>query len=262
MVPFVRVSSDIQENDMDGVKEFYSDSTVQPIRFEGRLPLYAIMVTELIASLNPSAVLEFGCNTGRVLALLKGRIPRARLAGMDLNRTAIEAGRRAFALDLRVADETSLSSIPDSSFDLTFTVSVLDHIAMPRETVAHLARITREFVITYEICHEKTGKIEEMQDADGKIVKGYPFSYFHDYRKLFADAGCWLVLDAAVPAFAGNLGEFYRLQVHDRQGGDFGRAILQRISASGSLQAAGWRGMGSLRKRVSRFKGLLPRLRG
>jgi len=262
VIPFVKVSSELDQNDMEGVKKFYSDSTAQPFTFQGPPPLYATMLAELIASLKPSTVLEFGCNAGRVLALIKRRLPGARLVGMDLNRAAIEAGRRTFGLDLRVADETSLDSIPDSSFDVTFTVSVLDHIAMPQQTAAHLARITRRFVILYEICHDKTGKIEAMQDANGKVVEGYPFSYFHDYRRLFADAGCWLVLDAAVPGFAGNLGEFYRLQVYGRQEEDFGKTILQRISASGSLRTAGWSGINRLRKRASRLNGLLSRLRG
>jgi SAM-dependent methyltransferase len=259
MIPFVRVSSEFSQDDMEGVKKFYNESTAQPFTFQGPPPLYATMIAELIASLKPSAVLEFGCNAGRVLALIKRRLPGARLVGMDLNRTAIEAGRRKFGLDLRVADETSLASIPDSSFDVTFTVSVLDHIAMPQQTAVHLARITRKFVIVYEICHDKIGKIEEMQDAEGKVVEGYPFSYFHDYRRLFTDAGCWLLLDAAVPGFVGNLGEFYRLQVYARQDVDFGGTILQRISASGSLSTAGRRGMNRLRKHGSHLKGLLSR---
>ena len=119
---------------------------------------------------------------------------------MDLNRTAIEAGSRAFDLDLRVADETALANIPKRSFDISFTVSVLDHIALPEHTIARLAAITQRFSITYEICHDKTGKIQSMQDATGNIIDAYPCSYFHDYRSLFANAGCWLLLDAARPS--------------------------------------------------------------
>jgi len=86
---------------------------------------------------------------------------------MDLNRTAIEAGSRAFDLDLRVADETALANIPNRSFDISFTASVLDHIALPAHTIARLAAITQRFSITYEICCDKTGKIQSMQDATG-----------------------------------------------------------------------------------------------
>lgn len=261
MIPFVRVSSDLLHTDMEGVKEFYCDSTVQSFYYEDRPPLYATMVSELIASLKPSSILELGCNAGRNLDLIRRLLPRARLVGMDLNRKAIEVGRRRFGLDLRVADETSLASFPDSSFEVTFTVSVLDHIAKPQQTVADLVGVTQRFIIIYEICHDKTGKIEAMLDADGKVVDGYPFSYFHDYRRLFADAGCWLILDAAVPAFAGNLGEFYRLQVHGRQEDDFGKTILRRLLATDEPQTAGKRGLISLRKFASRIKKHQPRLR-
>src|SRR5260370_6213152 len=124
MIPFVKVSPDFLHSDMEGVKEFYCDSTAQPFYYEDRPPLYATMVSELIASLKPSSILEFGCNAGRNLDLIRRLLPRARLVGMDLNRKAIEVGRRRFGLDLRVADETSLASFPDSSFEVTFTASV------------------------------------------------------------------------------------------------------------------------------------------
>lgn len=254
VIPFVKVSSGLSQGDLEGVKEFYTDSTVQPFFYDGPPPLYATIVSELIASLKPSSVLEFGCCAGRNLDLLRRRLGKARLVGLDVNRTAIDAGRRAFGLDLRVADESALANIPNSSFDVSFTVSVLDHIALPQQTIAKLADITRRFVITYEICNDQTGKIEAMQDAGGNIVDGYPFSYFHDYRSLFAKAGCWLLLDAALPAFSGSLGEFYRLQVHCRQQRDFGGTILRSVSAAAPPASPLQRGLNLLRKRASRFK--------
>jgi SAM-dependent methyltransferase len=260
VIPFVNVSSGLLQQDMRGVKEFYSESTVQPFFFDGPPPLYAAMLSELIASLKPSSVLEFGCCAGRNLNLLRQRLPQAQLVGMDLNRTAIDAGLRAFHLDLRVADETALAHIRNSSFDISFTVSVLDHIALPQQTIARLTDITQRFIITYEICHDKTGKIDAMQDADGKIIDGYPFSYFHDYRNLFANAGCWLLLDAAVPAFPGSLGEFYRLQVHSKQQA-FGSTILRHVSAADSSRTPLTRALNALRHPASTIKRLLSRLK-
>jgi SAM-dependent methyltransferase len=246
---------------MQGVKEFYSESTVQPFFYDGPPPVYATILSELIASLKPSSVLEFGCSAGRNLNLLRQRLPEVPLVGMDLNRTAIEAGLRAFDLDLRIADETALAGIPNSSFDISFTVSVLDHIALPGQTIDRLSAITKRFVITYEICHDKTGKIESMQDAAGEVIEGYPFSYFHDYRSLFANAGCWLLLDAAVPAFPGNLGEFYRLQVHSKQPSTFGTPILHHVSAANESRTPLTRALNALRYPVSTAKRLLSRLK-
>ena len=246
---------------MQGVKEFYSESTVQPFFYEGRPPAYATILSELIASLKPSSVLEFGCCAGRNLHLLRQRLPKARLVGMDLNRTAIEAGLRAFDLDLRVADETGLAGVPNTSFDISFTVSVLDHIALPEDTIARLAAITKRFVIIYEICHDKTGKIEAMQDAAGKIISGYSYSYFHDYRRLFANAGCWMLLDAAIPAYAGNLGEFYRLQVHSLQYDAFGTPILSHVSATEASPTSLTRARNALRHPASTVNRLFSRLK-
>jgi SAM-dependent methyltransferase len=261
LTPFVKVSSELHQSDIEGSKTFYQDSSVQPFFYDHRPPLYASLISELISSMRPNSVLEFGCNAGRNLALIKRRLSKARLVGMDLNRTAIAAGRRAFRLDLRVADENSLATIPDSSFDVSFTVSVLDHISVPEETIAQLSRISRGFVITYEICHEQTGRIELMQDPQGRVVDGYPFSYFHDYRKLFAQAGCWLVLDAAVPAFVGNLGEFYRLQIHARRESDFGENLLQRVLFRRLQETAVPRPLRTLRKQASRARRFLGSVR-
>ena len=77
MIPFVKVSSDLLHTDMERVKKFYCDSTVQPFYYEDRPPLYATIVSELIASLKPSSILEFGCNAGRNLDLIRRRVPRA-----------------------------------------------------------------------------------------------------------------------------------------------------------------------------------------
>jgi len=61
VIPFVNVSSGLLEQDMESVKELYSESTVQHFFYDGLPPVYANMLSGLIAFLKPSSVLEFGC---------------------------------------------------------------------------------------------------------------------------------------------------------------------------------------------------------
>src|SRR3954470_23641482 len=104
-LPRVEVEPAIGVAEVDAVRGFYRNSTVQPFRYENGPEPYALVMAETVASFAPSSVLEFGCGSGRNLAVLRDLIP-ARLLGVDINPTAIEWGRENFGLDLRVGDET------------------------------------------------------------------------------------------------------------------------------------------------------------
>ena len=111
----VRVSP-IATEDSAAAKAFYTNSEEQPASYDRPAPRYAEIVTDLIASMRPESVLEFGCNAGRNLALLQGKCAGAKLLGIDLNPLMIERGRGMFGLDLRVGDEAALgASNPEAS---------------------------------------------------------------------------------------------------------------------------------------------------
>jgi SAM-dependent methyltransferase len=227
--PYVEVDKDYMSSDVEGVKRFYLDSDVQARDFDDEVPFYVQFITNLLVSREPSSIFEFGCNAGRNLHLLAQRLPQARLHGIDLNREAIEFGRTRFGLPIEVGDETTLASLDDDSFEITFTISVLDHIPFIRDTVKELIRITGRYLILYEICHDQFGRIVKMTSERGEIVDGYPFSYFHDYDNLLCELGTWCVLDASIPAFSGNLGEFYRLKIFTKHSDAFGKDHLKKI---------------------------------
>jgi SAM-dependent methyltransferase len=227
--PYVEVSDDYMTEDVEGVKRFYLDSDVQAREFDDEIPFYVEFITNLLISQDPSSIFEFGCNAGRNLYLLSKKLPQAKLFGTDLNRDAIEFGRSRFGLPIEVGDETSLASMGDNSYEITFTVSVLDHIPFIKDTVGELIRITGKYLVLYEICHDQYGKIVKMTSETGEIVDGYPFSYFHDYDKLLHELGTWCLLDVSIPAFSGNLGEFYRLKIFTKHSDAIGKNHLKKI---------------------------------
>ena len=215
-LPRIEVDPTIEAADADGVRGFYRNSTVQPFRYENGPEPYALLAAETIASFGPSSVLEFGCGSGRNLAVLRDLTP-ARLIGVDLNPTAIAWGRENFGLDLRVGDEAWLPVQGADAFDIVYTVSVIDHIPQPQKAIRALVAAAADLVVICEIMHSQTGRLARMEDDHGKLTDGYPFSYFHDYPSLFAAAEAWLVADIACPVGTTGVLPYYRLQVYSRR---------------------------------------------
>jgi SAM-dependent methyltransferase len=238
--PYVEVSEQLEDGDMEGVKAFYAGTAEQVRDFDGVVPAYVESIVEVLASLQPRSVFEFGCNAGRNLAHLRKFLPAARLSGTDVNAAAIAHGRARYGLEIEQGDEHTLARLATDCLDVSFTVSVLDHIVFPQQTVRELVRVSRDFVLIFEIVHERCGKITRMTSHTGEVVPGYPFSYFHDYPQLFASAGAWKVLEVSMPAFIGNLGEFYRLMLFSKHSMHIGRHVVRSLKLRdvASLRAA------------------------
>jgi SAM-dependent methyltransferase len=228
-LPRVEVEPVVGAAEAEGVRGFYVNSTVQPFRYENGPEPYAVLMAETVAGFAPSSVLEFGCGSGRNLAVLRD-LTAARLVGVDLNPTAIAWGRENFGLDLRVGDETWLPAQGTDAFDIVYTVSVIDHVPRPQEAIGALVAAAADLVVICEILHSVTGRLARMEDSDGRLTDGYPFSYFHDYPALFAAAGAWLVADLACPVGTTGVLPYYRLQVYSK------RAEWRRLPLIRSLQ--------------------------
>ena len=93
----------------------------------------------LDAELRPdSRVLELGAGTGRIPQHdLKGCC--AELVGADFDRRVLENPR----LDRGVVLEDDRLPFQDESFDLAFSIAVLEHIERPREFLGEVARVLR-----------------------------------------------------------------------------------------------------------------------
>ena len=228
-LPRIEVEPAIDMAEADAVRRFYVNSTVQPFRYENGPEPYALLMAETVASFAPSSVLEFGCGSGRNLAVLRDLTP-ARLVGVDLNPTAVEWGRENFGLDLRKGDETWLPAQGPDAFDIVYTVSVIDHIPQPLAAIRALVSAAADLVVICEIMHSVTGRLTRMEASDGRLTDGYPFSYFHDYPALFAAAGAWLLADIGCPIGTTGVLPYYRLQVYAK------RAEWRRLPLVRSLQ--------------------------
>lgn len=104
---------------------------------------------EFIKSLEIKTAFEFGCNTGR--HLLKFRKMGIKSFGIDINSTSIFYARFLNKLEnVEVADELSFKNIPDNSFDMVFTNSVLCHIEYIDDILKNLKRISKKHLIMVE----------------------------------------------------------------------------------------------------------------
>jgi SAM-dependent methyltransferase len=92
-----------------------------------------------------TSLLDLGCNVGELLAAAASHYPSLKLAGIDVNQSAIEAARRNVPqADLRQCDGPSLP-FADESFDHITCIEVIEHIpaAMRRATIGEVWRVLK-----------------------------------------------------------------------------------------------------------------------
>jgi protein-L-isoaspartate O-methyltransferase len=109
-------------------------------------------VSDQVANLGVSSLLEVGTNSGRNLQVVRRSHPGVRLAGIDVNQHAIAfAQAKGLDVDFRTADANSWEEGP-GAWDAILTMSVLDHI--PDEVIDRLAAnfaMTASYVISVEL---------------------------------------------------------------------------------------------------------------
>lgn len=140
-----------------GVKNFYKTEHS-----------WSKILKEVIDNTSPKNILEFGCMVGRNLLYPVKRGIRA--IGIDINKPAVDFGKEKYGLDLRVGDESILKSFADNSFDLIFTVSVLDHMPKIDYVCSEFIRCARKYIFCLEISLPVEGKIVKYFDMKKKRV--------------------------------------------------------------------------------------------
>ena len=139
---------------------------------------WSVKLAERIAAMQPSSVLEFGCNVGRHLDQLKARLPiESRVVGIDISLPAVYVAREKGHAAL-LGDEMTLSLFEPDAFDVAYTVSVIDHLPSPMQALVELDRVARTLVLV-EPWLGFEGKVETT--SDGK--RANPFLYSWDYAK-------------------------------------------------------------------------------
>jgi SAM-dependent methyltransferase len=83
-----------------------------------------------------TALLDVGCNVGEFLVGARATYPALRLAGCDVNPTAVEHARRAVpGADVQVSEADALP-YPDGAFDCLTCIEVLEHVPPARWSAA------------------------------------------------------------------------------------------------------------------------------
>jgi len=101
-------------------------------------------------------VLEVGCGPGGNLRLIAERFSPRRLIGVDISEEMLEIARERLVgyhnVELQETDSGHLN-LPDRVADVSFTVTVLQHIAdddVFKRLVAEICRVTREEIVLIE----------------------------------------------------------------------------------------------------------------
>jgi spore coat polysaccharide biosynthesis protein SpsF len=135
---------------------------------------------DLLDRIEVASALEVGCNVGANLAWIAQRLPRGRVAGVDVNERALAELRRRLP-GVR-AERACARRLPaaDGEFDLTFTMGVLIH-QDPSElgdVMSEIVRCSRRYVLCGEYHADRLTEVP---------YRGRPGSLFkQDFGALYA----------------------------------------------------------------------------
>jgi hypothetical protein len=128
-----------------------------------------------------------------------------------VNEAAVEAGRAHYGIDLRTGDERLLSEFGPRSFDVVFTVSVIDHVEAPADVLERLWAATSSALVLLEPIAARTGRVDSA-DEDSARLSAVAHSYSWDYAELLGDRpGVSRVSWTPYPISDENLGPYYWL---------------------------------------------------
>ena len=150
------------------------------------------LVVDAIQELMPAhSLLEVGCNSGPNLKRVSKVYPKMELAGMDVNKEAIELGRVCIPnIDLQVGDiRDDLVKFENKSFDVVLSDAVLIYTKPKNiEDIAkHFVRIAKKGIVLIEYFSDSVlGEIKNSHWA-------------RDYSQIFTTIGAKEVKKKKIP---------------------------------------------------------------
>jgi len=123
------------------------------------------LLLTILSKYSPGSVLEIGCGGGPNLLRIAQAFPSAKLHGIDINRKAIEFGKKALAesrvenVELEIGKADDLGRFDDRSFDIVLTDAVLIYVGKDKiDTIAkEMLRIARKAIVMVEYHDSKAG---------------------------------------------------------------------------------------------------------
>lgn len=110
------------------------------------------------SALAPGArILEVGCGTGHVLALLAAKHPQAFFHGVEIGAARMDRDQRFSGLrNLEISGYEGVDlPFEDASFDIVYASHVLEHVLNEREFLKEMRRVTRNIVFLEVPCEHK-----------------------------------------------------------------------------------------------------------
>lgn len=128
------------------------------------------------------SVFEYGCHVGRNLRVIRD-VAGCKVSGIDVNKHAIQYGKKTHGLNLKIGDHNSLKKIKNNAFDVCVTVSALDHTPAIDVALGELVRISRRWLVMVEpFEYGAEGKLIKHANSHGVQVDATPFTYIWDYE--------------------------------------------------------------------------------
>jgi SAM-dependent methyltransferase len=173
-------ASALRDNEADEARRYWASRSLDS---NDRAQSWSTAIAEHILAMNPRSVFEFGCSSGTNLRAL-GERGNAFLSGVDVNLGAVDHAQSS-GLNVALGDQRSLPLFPNNTFDVSFTISTLDHVPDPGPTLAQLGRISQAGVVLLEPWLGREGRVETYVDpATGRREPSPPYYYSWDYQQL------------------------------------------------------------------------------
>ncbi len=141
-------------------------------------------VGDLVVAQRPRRVLEVGCGEGIVLEYLGGRLPDARLDGLELDEGALAEARARCPDAALVRGDACELPFGARCFDLVVCLEVLEHLPDPARALAELRRVARQGCLV-SVPHEPFFRL-------GNVLRGKNLTRFGDptdHRQHWSAAG-------------------------------------------------------------------------
>ncbi len=117
------------------------------VAVKGLIGQFHKKITQAIADLHPTNVLELGCGEGFLLEQIHRRLPDVTLLGLDTLDQALINGRRLFPhLKLESGDIYDIKQ-PNNSWDVVVASEVLEHLEHPDRALHELRRVAKKYVV-------------------------------------------------------------------------------------------------------------------
>ena len=203
-----------EERKRKSVKRFWS--TIKNPCSNSALIFDALEVTE---RQQIHKILEFGASWGGNLRYFMDHLPGLQTVGIDVNPVVAELATRYPNYTGIIGDEAVLKNFASEIFDLSFTVSVLDHIPVDRvveDIIVQLVHISKHVILLEPFIDGVHGDVSDKTRNQVKrgLERGHkPFaaySYLWNYDRMLDRIGsAWQ--KHAIPLHAGSLGPYYHL---------------------------------------------------